>query len=117
MLDHLTSLFVKKEEEEENLLKVLCGDDAELYGFLGHNLLMNPIEGISEKDLDILTEEAEKSGKYRPALDKALEIDPAYQPAIINRKRVESLKNGETLENIRMDSVEYYKDLFTRKNL
>ena len=62
----------KEEEEEENLLKVLCGDDAKLCEFLGHTLLLNPLAGISEKDLDNLTEEAEKSGNYGPAVDKAI---------------------------------------------
>jgi len=62
----------KKEEKEEDLLKALCGDNAKLYDFLCHTLLLNPLEGISEKGLDILTEEAEKSGNYRPAVDKAI---------------------------------------------
>ena len=64
----------KKEEkkEEEDLLKELCGDDVKLYYFLSHYLYLNPLTGISEKDLDILTEEAGKSGNFRPALDKAI---------------------------------------------
>jgi len=62
----------EKEEKEENLLKELCGDDAKLYVFLGYTLLLNPLEGISKKGLDILTEEAEKSGDFRPAVDKAI---------------------------------------------
>jgi hypothetical protein len=64
---------VKKEEQkEENLLKVLCGDDVELYDFLGNYLYRDPAAAISKKDLDILTEEAEKSGNFRPAVDKAI---------------------------------------------
>jgi len=64
----------KKEEkkEEKSLLKELCGDDAKLYDFLSSYLYLNPLVGISEKDLDILTEEAGKSGNFRPALDKAI---------------------------------------------
>jgi len=77
----------KKEEKEESLLKELCGDDAELYDVLGNKLYMNPIasmraHGISEKDLEILIGEAEKSikdknyeeaaWKYRLVLDKAI---------------------------------------------
>jgi hypothetical protein len=52
----------KKEEKEESLLKELCGDDAKLYNFLSNYLYLNPLAAISKKDLDILTEEAEKSG-------------------------------------------------------
>jgi trichohyalin len=62
----------KKEEKEESLLKGLCGDDAKLYDFLSKYLYLNPLAAISKKGLDILTEEAEKSGNYRPAVDKAI---------------------------------------------
>jgi hypothetical protein len=62
----------KEEKEEENLLKELCGDDAQLYYFLSDHLYLNPLAGISEKDLDILTGEAGKSGNFRPAVNKAI---------------------------------------------
>jgi len=62
----------KKEEKEESLLKELCGDDAKVYDFLSYYLYLNPLAAISEKDLDILIEEAEKSGNFRPAVDKAI---------------------------------------------
>ena len=69
----------KKEEKEESLLKKLCGDDAKLYDFLSKYLYLNPLAAISKKDLDILTEEAEKSGNYRPAVDKAI-FEAAQNP-------------------------------------
>jgi len=62
----------KKEEKGESLLKELCGDDAKLYDFLSYYVYINPLTAISQKDLDILTEEAEKSGNFRPAVDKAI---------------------------------------------
>ncbi len=62
----------KGQEKEEDLLRELCGDDARLHYFLSQYLYLNPLAGISEKDLDILTEEAEKSGNFRPAVDKAI---------------------------------------------
>ena len=62
----------KKEEKEESLLKELCADDAELYDFLSYYMFINPLTAISKKGLDILTEEAEKSGDFRPAVDKAI---------------------------------------------
>jgi hypothetical protein len=72
----------KKEEKEEDLLKELCGDDAKLYDFLGRTLYLDPMAAISEKDLEILIEEAEKSikdenyeeaiWKYREVADKAI---------------------------------------------
>jgi hypothetical protein len=69
----------KKEEKEESLLKELCGDDAKLYDFLSNYLLEDPLAAISKKDLDILTEEAEKSGDFRSAVDKAI-FEAAQNP-------------------------------------
>ena len=65
-------MWKKKEEKEESLLKELCGGDAKLYDFLSRYMYMNPLTAISKEDLDILTEEAEKSGDFRPAVDKAI---------------------------------------------
>ena len=62
----------KEEEKEESLMKELCGDDAKLYDFLSYYMYEHPLAAISKKDLDILTEEAEKSGNFRPAVDKAI---------------------------------------------
>jgi len=66
----------KKEEEQEekevSLLKELCGDDEKLYVFLSHYLYENPLTAISGKDLDVLIEEAGKSGNFEQAVDKAI---------------------------------------------
>ena len=69
----------KEEEKEESLLKELCGDDTELYGFLSHYLYENPLTAISKKGLDALTEEAEKSRDFSPAVDKAI-FEAAQNP-------------------------------------
>jgi hypothetical protein len=71
----------KKEEKEEDLLKELCGNDTKMYDLLINNLYLDPKAAISETDLNILIEEAEKSvgddyqqamQKHTAALDKAL---------------------------------------------
>jgi len=62
----------EKEKKEENLLKELCGTDSELYTLLSTCLYETPLVAISDKDLASLTAEAEKSGKFRPAMDKAI---------------------------------------------
>jgi tetratricopeptide (TPR) repeat protein len=50
------------------------------------------------------------------AFDKALELDPNYEPAKFNRMAVESLEEGEKLKvSDEMDSIEYYKDLTLKK--
>ena len=69
----------KKEEKEESLLKELCRGDAKLYDFLSNYLYFNPLAAISKEDLDILTEEAEKSGNFRPAVDRAI-FEAAQNP-------------------------------------
>jgi len=72
-------MWKKKEEKEESLLKELCVDDAKLYDFLSMYMYINPLAAISKEDLDILTEEAEKSGDFRPAVDKAI-FEAAQNP-------------------------------------
>ena len=69
----------KEEEKGEDWLKDLCGDDEKLYNFLTHFMYINPLTAISKKDLDILTEEAEKSGNFGPAVDKAI-FEAAQNP-------------------------------------
>jgi len=48
-------------------------------------------------------------GKALECLDKALELDPEYEIAAVNRIAIEKLREGERLEG-RMDSVDYYRD-------
>ncbi len=51
-------------------------------------------------------------GKIQLALesfDRAIELDPNYEPALLNRKIVESLEEGDCLEK-GVKSIEYYKD-------
>ena len=51
------------------------------------------------------------------ALDKALEIDPKYELATVNRAIIESLHEGESLQHERFApmSVDYYKDYSAKK--
>ncbi|MFH0998546.1 MAG: tetratricopeptide repeat protein [Pseudomonadota bacterium] len=44
------------------------------------------------------------------AFDTALELDPQYEPAIVNRAVVESLQEGETLPQGKVETIDYYKD-------
>ncbi len=52
-------------------------------------------------------------GKALECLDKALELDPEYEIATINRIAIESLREGEHLEG-EIDSVDYYRDYKAR---
>lgn len=49
------------------------------------------------------------------AFDTALELDPNYEPALVNRVIVESLQEGEKLPSGKVDSVEYYKEYPLKK--
>jgi len=49
------------------------------------------------------------------AFDKAIEIDPKYEPAIFNRAVIESLDEGEKLEPEGFMSIDYYKDYPLKK--
>ena len=49
------------------------------------------------------------------ALEKALELDPNYEPAIINKKAISSLADGEKPSTTKLESVDYYKDYKTTK--
>lgn len=49
------------------------------------------------------------------ALNKAIEIDPKYEPAIVNRAVIESLDEGGKLEQEGFMSIDYYKDYSIKK--
>jgi tetratricopeptide (TPR) repeat protein len=48
-------------------------------------------------------------GKALECLDKALELDPEYEIAVVNRIGIEKMEKGERLE-AKIDSVNYYRD-------
>jgi hypothetical protein len=102
----------KKEEKEESLLKELCGDDAKLYDFLSYYMYENPLAAISKKDLDILTEEAEKSGNFRPAVDKAI-FEAAQNPG----ERGKYIKVIQNLASKTMHATEQEKEKVEKEGL
>jgi hypothetical protein len=102
----------KKEEKEESLLKELCADDAELYDFLSMYLYMNPLAAISKEDLDILTEEAEKSGNFRPAVDKAI-FEAAQNPG----ERERYIKVIQNLASKTIHATEQEKEKVEKEGL
>jgi hypothetical protein len=65
--------------KEATLLQELCRSDSELYACLSTHLYLNPLVAVSPKDLTSLIEEAERSGRFRPALDKAI-LEGAQNP-------------------------------------
>ena len=102
----------KKEEKEESLLKELCGDDAKLYEFLSKYMYENPLAAISKKDLDILTEEAEKSGNFRPAVNKAI-FEAAQNPG----ERERYIKVIQNLASKTIHATEQEKEKVEKEGL
>src|SRR4030043_957005 len=102
----------KEERKEESLLKELCADDAELYDFLSMYMYINPLAAISKEDLDILTEEAEKSGDFRPALDKAI-FEAAQNPG----ERERYIKVIQNLASKTIHATEQEKEKVEKEGL
>jgi len=102
----------RKEEKEESLLKELCTDDAKLYDFLSNYLYFNPLAAISKEDLDILTEEAEKSGNFRPAVDKAI-FEAAQNPG----ERESYIKVIQNLASKTIHAMEQEKEKVEKEGL
>ena len=102
----------KREEKKESLLKELCGDDTKLYDFLSKYMYENPLAAISKKDLDILTEEAEKSGNFRPAVDKAI-FEAAQNPG----ERERYIKVIQNLASKTIHATEQEKEKVEKKGL
>jgi hypothetical protein len=102
----------KKVEKEESLLKELCGDDAKLYDFLSYYMYEDPLEAISKKDLDILTEEAEKSGNFGPAVDKAI-FEAAQNPG----ERERYIKVIQNLASKAIHAMEEEKEKVEKEGL
>jgi hypothetical protein len=102
----------KKEEKEESLLKELCGDETKLYDVLSNYMYEKPLAAISKKDLDILTEEAEKSGNFRTAVDKAI-FEAAQNPG----ERERYIKVIQNLASKTIQATEQEKEKVEKEGL
>ncbi|MEW6097143.1 MAG: tetratricopeptide repeat protein [bacterium] len=78
-------------------------------------LLINPKHAQSYGNIGACYAQLGQKEQALSAFDKALEIDPNYEPALINRMAVESWKEGERLAPIDSLHVEYYKDYPLKK--
>lgn len=56
-----------------------------------------------------------KKAEALAELDRALEIDPEYQPALSNRKIAERMTEGQPLENTRYESINFSMEKFMKK--
>ncbi|MFZ3138969.1 MAG: tetratricopeptide repeat protein [Thermodesulfovibrionales bacterium] len=56
-----------------------------------------------------------EKGEAIAALDMALEINPRYEPAIVNREMISSLKAGEEIPDGPIEIIDYNKDYEAKK--
>lgn len=75
---------------------------------------INPDNTQSYGNLGICYSSLGRKQEALDAFDKAIELDPLYEPALLNREFVRSLEEGECLGK-RVKTIEYYKD-YPHKN-
>lgn len=78
-------------------------------------LAMNPKHVQSYGNMGICYTNLGEKQKALTALNKALELDPNYGPALVNRNIVMSLEEGQKLPTAKVASVEYYKDVVLKE--
>lgn len=78
-------------------------------------LMINRRHPQSYGNLGICYAQIGRKSEALEALDKALDIDPKYEPAIVNRAVIESLDEGGKLEQEGFMSIDYYKDYSIKK--
>ncbi|UCE08589.1 MAG: tetratricopeptide repeat protein, partial [bacterium] len=78
-------------------------------------LSLNPKHVQSYGNMGICYAKLGEKQKALAALDKALKLDPNYGPALANRNIVMSLEEGQKLPPSKIESVEYYKDVFLKE--
>jgi tetratricopeptide (TPR) repeat protein len=49
------------------------------------------------------------------ALDRAIEINPGYEPALVNREMIAGLKADERIPDGHIETIDYSKDYAAKK--
>jgi tetratricopeptide (TPR) repeat protein len=108
--------YLKAKEKFDEAFAAMQRQDWQqaLEGFQGV-LALNPNHPQSHGNMGICYAHLGRKQEALAALDKALELDPNYEPAQLNRVTVASLAEGEKLADERSRYVDYYKDYPTKK--
>lgn len=56
-----------------------------------------------------------RKAEANAAFDKALVLDPEYEPALVNKAVVELLPEGQNLDQERLEFINYYRDYSSKK--
>jgi tetratricopeptide (TPR) repeat protein len=84
-------------------------------GLFKRAIRLNPDHPQSYGNIGLCYAQLGRKKDALDALDKAIELDPNYEPAIVNRVFVERLEEGERLNQERFESVNYYRDYSFKK--
>jgi tetratricopeptide (TPR) repeat protein len=76
----------------------------------GQVLAQNPDHVQSHGNLGLVYAGLGRKALALEHLDKALALDPTYEPAIQNRKIIAGMKEGEPHRPIAMAETEYYRE-------
>jgi tetratricopeptide (TPR) repeat protein len=91
----------------ENLRKQRYGEAAEMFGRASKQ---NPNHVQTHGNLALCLAGLGRKAAALASLDRALELDPAYQPARTNRKVIEAMTEGESFVPGMMAETEYYRE-------
>jgi lipoprotein NlpI len=76
----------------------------------GRALQKNPNHVQTHGNLALCLAGLGKKAAALASLDRALELDPTYQPAFINRIAIEAMTEGEPFVPGMMAETEYYRE-------
>ncbi|HEX9972529.1 MAG TPA: tetratricopeptide repeat protein [bacterium] len=104
-MDKFTSAF--SEMEKRNWERALNG--------FQEVLSVNPKHVQSFGNIGICYAALGRKQEALDALNRALELDPKYEPAILNREMIKTLREGEKAPIPEVKPIEYYKDFSIKK--
>jgi len=79
-----------------------------IHTFVAAERIVNAIPQVYG-NLGICYAQLGRKSEALAAFDKALKLDPQYEPAMVNKAMTETLAEGEKMDN-KVKTVEYYKD-------
>jgi lipoprotein NlpI len=102
--------YIKAQEQFQLGVKLMerCEWGKAIYAFGASEQIINAVPQVYG-NIGICLAQLGRKSDALAAFDKALELDPQYEPAIVNKAMTETLAEGEKLDN-KVKTVEYYKD-------
>ncbi len=102
--------YIKAQEQFQLGVNLMEGSEWEkaIHAFNASERIVNSTTQVYG-NLGICHAQLGRKSEALAAFDKALELDPQYEPAIVNKALTETLTEGEKLDS-NVKTVEYYKD-------